>query len=136
MACGWDLGSRRQAMMQTHQAMIQRAAESHRLPDRGKELLGRANQIFATNFAEINRFHEERKLDFSNAFRELLEAEIAHHQHVRAVRRDTERDGLTARLPDWCLRLCAAAAPRTRLSRSCPPRSPTLTRPSSRPRPA
>ena len=70
-------------MMQTHQNMIQRVSEAHRLPDRGKELLARANQIFATDFSEINRFHEERKIDFANAFRDLLEAEIAHHHHVR-----------------------------------------------------
>ena len=90
--------------MQIHQTMIQRVAESHRLPDRGKELHGRANQIFNTNYAEINRFHDERRTDFAQAFRALLEAEIAHHQHVGG-RRDVRlapRRGYSNSAMRWC----------------------------------
>jgi hypothetical protein len=68
--------------MQTHQTMIQRTAEAHRLPDRGRELLARGHQVFSSSFAEINRFHEERRTDFAQAFKAVLEAEIAHHQLV------------------------------------------------------
>jgi len=77
-------GARPQNMMSTQVTFIQRVGEAHKLPDRGKELFARSNQIFSTHFAEINRFHEERRADFAAAFRKLLEAQIAHHQQVRA----------------------------------------------------
>jgi len=75
-------GARPQNMMSTQVTFIQRVGEAHKLPDRGKELFARSNQIFSTHFAEINRFHEERRADYAAAFRKLLEAQITHHQQV------------------------------------------------------
>ena len=120
--------------MQTHVNMSSRLADAHRLPDRGKELSARSHQVFSAHFSEINRFHEERRADFGNAFRAVIEAEIAHHQHVRgrrggcAARRCRSSSGSRVHVRA-CSRRAALCVVHLRRSRSCRTRSRRWSRP-------